>query len=97
MRRVCTRLTSFLRIELRHEGESFDLKRFGTVCETSRVGRSIQAILLDPDRGALAELKRRADIHDYGESPVGLEDCYAALTRPGHELASAGAGAEVLR
>ena len=72
----------FLRVDFRYEHDAPAMAQFGTVCESSRVGRSMQFTLMDPDRRALAGLQQRADIHDYTESKVGLEDCYAALTRP---------------
>ena len=72
----------FLRVDFRYEHSAPAMGDCGTVCDSTRVGRSLQYTLMDPNRRALNELRDQSDIHDYSESTVGLEDCYAALTRP---------------
>lgn len=72
----------FLRVGFRYESAPPDVRTVGTVCETARVGRSVQHLLMDPDPDALAALRHHPDLHDFEESAVNLEDVYAALTRP---------------
>lgn len=72
----------FRRIGFRFEAAPPDLRAIGTVCESARVGRSVQHVLMDADPEALDALRVHPDIHDYEETAVNLEDVYAALTRP---------------
>ena len=43
------------------------------------VGAQWQVILREPDRAALDVLRRAPGIHDYEETPLGLEEIYCAL------------------
>ena len=72
----------FKRVGFRYDGTAPDLDSLGVVCESARVGRSVQHLIRDPNERALNELKHDPNIHDYEETSVGLEDVYAALTRP---------------
>jgi ABC-2 type transport system ATP-binding protein len=72
----------FRRVGFRFDTAPPDVRTVGTVCETARVGRSVQHLLMDPDPVALHSLRVHPDVHDYEEHPVNLEDVYAALTRP---------------
>jgi ABC-2 type transport system ATP-binding protein len=72
----------FRRVAFRYEAAPPDLRLIGRVCETSRVGRSVQVLLQDVDAAALAAFRDDPAVSDYEESAVNLEDVYAALTRP---------------
>ena len=72
----------FRRVGFRYDTAPPDVRAIGTVCESARVGRSVQHLLLDPDPVALDSLRLHPDVHDYEETAVNLEDVYAALTRP---------------
>ena len=72
----------FRRIGFRYEAAPPDVRAVGTVCESARVGRSVQHLLMDPDPEALDALRIHPDVLDFEESAVNLEDVYAALTRP---------------
>jgi ABC-2 type transport system ATP-binding protein len=66
-------------VRFRHEGEPRDPARLGTVLQRDGTGRQFQAVLLDPDREALAALRRAGGIADFEERPLCLEEIYAAL------------------
>jgi ABC-2 type transport system ATP-binding protein len=68
-----------IRLRLRYEGQAPAAEPLGTVLQRHGAGRLWQAVLLDPDRSALAELRETEGIHDYEESPLSLEDVYLAL------------------
>jgi ABC-2 type transport system ATP-binding protein len=68
-----------VRLRLRHEGRPPAADRLGTVLQRNGTGRLWQAVLLDPDRLALNELRRDAGVHDVEEAPLSLEDIYLAL------------------
>jgi ABC-2 type transport system ATP-binding protein len=68
-----------VRLRLRFEGQAPDAERLGTVLQRNGTGRLWQAVLLDPDRTALAELRGTPGIEDVEETPLGLEDVYLAL------------------
>jgi ABC-2 type transport system ATP-binding protein len=72
----------FRRISFRYESTPPDLRLIGHVCETNRVGRSVQVLLQNPDLEALNSFRQSDTVSDYEETPVNLEDVYAALTRP---------------
>jgi ABC-2 type transport system ATP-binding protein len=80
----------FRRVGFRYDGSPPDLRLVGTVCEMSRVGRSAQFLLMDADADALAGLQADPAVSDYEESPVNLEDVYAALTRPADHVPAFG-------
>ena len=79
----------FRRVGFRFDTAPPDVRAIGHVCESARVGRSVQHVLMDADRDALDALRVHPDVHDYEESGVNLEDVYAALTRPPHAEAAA--------
>jgi ABC-2 type transport system ATP-binding protein len=68
-----------VRLRLRFEGQAPAAERLGTVLQRNGAGRLWQAVLLDPDRQALAELRGTEGIHDFEEAPLSLEDVYLAL------------------
>jgi ABC-2 type transport system ATP-binding protein len=51
----------------------------GTVLQEQRVGGQWQMILREPNRAALDRLRTTPGIHDFEESPLGLEEIYCAL------------------
>lgn len=73
----------FKRVEFRAAGARRDLAAVGKVLQESRVGKFTQVLIQDPDDAGLAQLRDDPAVSEYDESPVGLEDVYAALmTRP---------------
>jgi ABC-2 type transport system ATP-binding protein len=68
-----------VRLRLRFEGQPPAAERLGTVLQRNGTGRLWQAVLLDPDRAAVEELRQTAGIHDVEEAPLNLEDVYLAL------------------
>lgn len=68
-----------LRVRLRCDGKRPRAAALGTVLQEQQVGGKWQAILREPDRAALDQLRRSPGIHDYEESPLGLEEMYCAL------------------
>jgi ABC-2 type transport system ATP-binding protein len=80
----------FRRISFRYESTPPEMRLIGQVCESSRVGRSVQYTLFDSDETALTALQNDPTIHDFEESAVNLEDAYAALTRPADHVPAFG-------
>jgi ABC-2 type transport system ATP-binding protein len=68
-----------VRVRLRCEGPWPDASRLGTVLQEQSVGGKWQAVLRDPNRTALEQLRRAPGIFDYEETPLGLEEMYCAL------------------
>jgi ABC-2 type transport system ATP-binding protein len=68
-----------VRLRLRHEGRPPAADRLGTVLQRNGSGRLWQAVLLDPDRAAVHELRQAEGVHDVEETPLSLEDIYLAL------------------
>ncbi len=68
-----------LRVRLRCDGARPKAESLGTVLQEQSVGGKWQVILREPDRLALDKLRRAPGIHDYEESPLGLEEMYCAL------------------
>jgi ABC-2 type transport system ATP-binding protein len=68
-----------IRLRLRYEGQAPAAERLGTVLQRNGAGRVWQAVLLDPDRAALAQLRGTEGIHDFEQTPLSLEDVYLAL------------------
>lgn len=64
-----------------------DPARLGQVLEVNGSGDQWYAVLREPDRGALSELRASESIVDYQELPLNLEEIYTALlsreARPG--------------
>jgi len=68
-----------VRVRLRFEGLPPDPDRLGQVLEFETSGRLWQAVLQDPDRLVLDELRQQAGILDVEETPLSLEEMYTAL------------------
>jgi ABC-2 type transport system ATP-binding protein len=68
-----------VRVRLRCDGTRPRASLLGTVLQEQSVGGKWQVILREPDRTALNELRFAPGIHDYEESPLGLEEVYCAL------------------
>jgi ABC-2 type transport system ATP-binding protein len=68
-----------VRVRLRFEGVAPEPSQLGKVLEFESSGRMWQAVLQDPERLALEELRRRDDVSDVEETPLSLEDTYTAL------------------
>lgn len=67
------------RVSLRYTDTPPDAAGLGTVLEKNGTGRFWQVLLQDPDPGALAALRQRADLTDVEDVPVSLEEVYAGL------------------
>jgi ABC-2 type transport system ATP-binding protein len=81
-----------VRVRLRHDGSPPDLSGLGTVLESEVSGRQWQAVLQDPDRGALVELAHSAGILDWEEKALTLEEMYTALLARFHRPTGGEAG-----
>jgi ABC-2 type transport system ATP-binding protein len=68
-----------IRIRLRCEGPKPVASELGTVLQVQSIGGKWQAILRDPIRAALDNLRRQPGIFDYEEAPLSLEEVYCAL------------------
>jgi ABC-2 type transport system ATP-binding protein len=68
-----------VRVRLRAEGPRPEPAVLGTVLQEQSVGGKWQVILREPDRGALEALRRSPGVHDFEETPLGLEEMYCAL------------------
>jgi ABC-2 type transport system ATP-binding protein len=68
-----------VRVRVRCDGTKPRASLLGTVLQEQNVGGRWQLVLRDPDRAALQQLRRAPGIHDYEESPLGLEEMYCAL------------------
>jgi ABC-2 type transport system ATP-binding protein len=71
--------TKFRRVSMRCEGVVPDGAMLGTVFETQRSGRFVQFLVRDPDPVALETVRDAAGVTDFEDSPVGLEEVYAAV------------------
>jgi ABC-2 type transport system ATP-binding protein len=78
-----------VRLRLRFEGPPPDARSLGEVLEEQGSGRQWQAVVQDPDRAALDELRHREGVSDLEESPLSLEDMYTALLARFHRPAEA--------
>jgi ABC-2 type transport system ATP-binding protein len=67
------------RISLRFAEHPPDPVGLGTVLERNGTGRFWQVLVQDPDPGAVAALQKSANVSDFEETPVTLEEVYAAL------------------
>jgi ABC-2 type transport system ATP-binding protein len=76
-----------LRLRIRFEIAPPDLGALGTVLEAESTAREAQAVLLDPDRAAVAELYSREGVLTVEESPLSLEDIYTSLLARQHRRA----------
>jgi ABC-2 type transport system ATP-binding protein len=68
-----------VRVRLRFDGPPPDPTQFGSVLEFELSGRLWQAVLQDPDRYSLEELRDYDSIRDVEETPLNLEEMYTAL------------------
>ena len=68
-----------VRVRVRCEGSRPLGSALGTVLQEQTTGAQWQVILRAPDRKALETLRRAPGIHDYEETPLGLEEIYCAL------------------
>lgn len=68
-----------VRVRLRFEGLPPDPDRLGQVLEFETSGRLWQAVLQDPERAVLEDLRQQPGILDVEESPLTLEEMYTAL------------------
>ena len=68
-----------IRVRLTFDAVSPDPAALGQTLEQETSGRQWQAVLLDPDRAALAALRQRPDIDGYDEAALTLEEMYTAL------------------
>jgi ABC-2 type transport system ATP-binding protein len=68
-----------VRVRLRFDGAPPELEQLGAVLEFESSGRLWQAVLQDPDRIALENLRQQEGILDLEESPLNLEEMYTAL------------------
>jgi ABC-2 type transport system ATP-binding protein len=78
-----------VRVRLRFDGPPPDPAALGSVLEHDSSGRLWQAVLQDPDRGALEELRHREGVLDVEETPLNLEEMYTALLARFHRPAEA--------
>ncbi len=77
----------FLRVRLRHDGNAPDPALLGNALEHEAAGKEWLAVLFDPDRAALEELKQRPGVLDLEESSLSLEEMYTSLLARFHRAA----------
>src|SRR5438874_2089385 len=68
-----------VRLRLRYAALPPDASSLGTVLQRNGSGKQWQVIVKDPDPEALAALRAAEGIHDFEETPLGLEEVYCAL------------------
>ena len=68
-----------VRVRLRFDEVPPDPDQLGEVLEFECSGRLWQAVLQDPDRAVLEELRQCESIRDVEETPLSLEEMYTAL------------------
>jgi ABC-2 type transport system ATP-binding protein len=68
-----------LRVRVRHDGTLHDPAGLGAVLDHEVSGREWQAVILDPDPVAVADLRTRPGVLELEESPLKLEEMYTAL------------------
>jgi ABC-2 type transport system ATP-binding protein len=68
-----------LRVRVRHDGTLHDPAGLGVVLEHEASGKEWQAVILDPDRTALEDLRHRAGVLELEDSTLRLEEMYTAL------------------
>ncbi len=74
--------TRFRRVSFRAEGSIPDVRSFGKVLETQRLGRTVQYLMQDADDQSLSELKHSGAVTDFEVGVVSLEEIYANLMAP---------------
>jgi ABC-2 type transport system ATP-binding protein len=67
------------RVSLRFADQPPDPTGLGTVLERNGTGRFWQVLVQDPDPGAMAALRTSSNVSDFEDTPVTLEEVYAAL------------------
>jgi ABC-2 type transport system ATP-binding protein len=77
----------FVRVRLKYDAAPPDGAALGKVLEKEVSGRQWQAVLLDPDRAALDAMRQRADVGEFEETPLTLEEMYTALLARYHTIA----------
>jgi ABC-2 type transport system ATP-binding protein len=68
-----------VRVRVRHDGTALDPEGLGAVLDVESSGREWQAVVLDPDRAALADLRHRPGVLELEDSTLTLEEMYTAL------------------
>ncbi len=68
-----------VRYRLHYEGQPPDAAALGTVLERNGSGKQWQAIIQDPNGAAVDALRGAAEVYDFEESPLALEEVYCAL------------------
>jgi ABC-2 type transport system ATP-binding protein len=68
-----------MRYRLRYELQAPDASPLGKVLERNGTGKLWQAIVLDPVRPAVEQLRGGEDVFDFEETPLSLEEVYCAL------------------
>jgi ABC-2 type transport system ATP-binding protein len=68
-----------VRVRVRHDGRLHDPAGLGTVLDHETSGREWQAVILDPDRVALDDLRHRDGVLELEDSALKLEEMYTAL------------------
>lgn len=68
-----------VRLRLRYEAQPPEAEGLGTVLQRNGSGRQWQAVVLDPEREAVAALREHEGVCDFEEASLGLEDVYCAL------------------
>lgn len=71
--------TLFRRVEFRAAGTKRDLSAVGKVLREDRIGKFSQVLIQNPIAAGLAQLRDDPTVSEFDETPVGLEDVYAAL------------------
>lgn len=68
-----------VRLRLRFEDQAPDPAPLGRVLQRNGGGNLWQAVIFDPDRRAISELRQAGGISDFEESTLSLEDVYLVL------------------
>ncbi len=68
-----------VRFRLHYEEQPPDAAVLGVVLQRNGHGRQWQAVVRDPDRAAVEALRVAEGVHNFEESPLGLEEVYCAL------------------
>ncbi len=67
------------RLSLRYTESPPDPTGLGTILERFGTGHFWQVLVQDPNADAVAALRRRADVSDFEDTAVSLEEVYAGL------------------
>jgi ABC-2 type transport system ATP-binding protein len=74
-----------LRVHVRHDGSVDEPTGLGRLLDQEVSRREWQAVLQDPDRAAVEQLRRRDGVLAVEESALSLEEMYTALMAPFHQ------------